>query len=61
MTSTISDLKSALSDVPTLLLDDSLLHVLDDARAGADALEILAVHPSIVAVVGAGGVASRAS
>lgn len=55
VTSAVSELKSALSDIPTVLLDDKLLHVLDDARAGADALEAFAVHPSIVVAVGAGG------
>lgn len=55
VTTVLSELKSALSEVPTVLLDDDLLHVFEDARAGAAALEALAAQPSIVVVVGAGG------
>ncbi len=55
MTSAVSDLKSALADVPMVLLDDDMLNVLDDARSGTNALEIFALQPSIVVVVGAGG------
>lgn len=51
----VSELKAALSEIPTVLLDDRLLRGLNDARAGIDALEASAVHHSIVVVVGAGG------
>lgn len=49
------ELKAALCEIPTVLLDDRLLRGLNDARAGIDALETSAAHPSIVVVVGAGG------
>lgn len=51
----VAQLKAALSEVPTVLLDDALLRALNDVGAGIDALEASATHATIVVVVGAGG------
>ena len=55
VTEGIQQLKSALTDVPTLLLDDDLASVLADARAAVDELEVFVPDPAVVVVLGPAG------
>lgn len=55
MTDGVQQLKSALGDIPSLLLDDELVSIRDEAIASVDELEVFAPDPAVIVVVGAAG------
>lgn len=55
VTSAVSVLRSALDDVPSVLLDEHLQRVLADARTAIDTLEVFTPTPSLLVVVGPAG------
>jgi energy-coupling factor transporter ATP-binding protein EcfA2 len=55
VTDRLKDLRSALADVPGILLDDDLARGVTDATAAVDALEHIAPDPTVVVISGPSG------